>query len=239
MKPLLTGLMVAVAWSASLMPSPATANQTITCESRHQEYNTCRIQSHGYVRLKRQTSNAACIQGRSWDYDKRHIWVDGNCKGIFEVETRHYYDDDYYDHNNKNNHSSSDTGKVVAAAAAVAIIAGIAAAASKNKNKEEVVIQDRYADDNYYGSRHSSYVPRWMVGDFEGYNTHEKEQIDMTITDDGRMTAYVKGIRLLGYVNDDKLFIGDSEFYIKNTGNGFTTTQVGHYNNVVQYTRTD
>jgi hypothetical protein len=78
-----------------------------------------------------------------------------------------------------------------------------------------------------------------MVGRFEGYNTHENVSIDMRITQEGRMTAHVRGVTLNGYVNDDKLFVGDSEFYINRSGDGFNTTEVGHYKNVVHYQRVD
>ena len=214
MKSIITSIIMVLVLAASAYAPPVTANDFVTCESRHQQYHTCPIQSHGYVTLRRQTSKAECIRGRTWDYDQRSIWVDGNCKGEFEVETRHH----------TSGHKDHSGEKAVAAAAAVA------ANAKDDKH-------DRYNDDEYYGSRHSSYVPRWMIGDFEGYNIKYNSEVTMHISSDGRVTARVDGTRLHGYVNDERLYIGDAQFYIDRAGNGINTTQVGHTENQVHYVR--
>ena len=220
MKSIITSTIIGLTLAASVYSPPATANDIITCESRHQRHNTCPIQSHGYVTLRRQTSRADCIQGRTWDYDYRSIWVDENCKGEFEVETRHH----------TSGHSDHNGEKALAAAAAIAIIAAVASSSKDDKNS-------RYNNDDYHGSRHSSYVPHWMVGDFEGYNMGHDSEVTMHISDDGRMTGRVDGVSLHGYVNDERLYVGDVEFYVDRAGNGFNTTQVGDTSNQVHYVR--
>jgi hypothetical protein len=66
------------------------STRTITVESEgRREYR--RIENDGYVRLVRRLSDAPCIQGRSWGYDRNGIWVDDGCRAIFEVRNR--YDD--------------------------------------------------------------------------------------------------------------------------------------------------
>ena len=220
MKTMMTSVIISVILAASVYASPVAANDIITCESRHQRYNTCPIQSHGYVTLRRQTSRADCIQGYTWDYDQRSIWVDENCKGEFEVETRHH----------TKGHSSHNGEKAVAAVAAIAIIAAVAANSKDDKNS-------RYNDDDYHGSRHTSYLPHWMVGDFEGYNIGHDADVSMYISDDGRVSASVNGITLNGYINDERLYIGDVEFYVDRAGDGFNTTQVGDTSNQVHYKR--
>ena len=220
MKSILTSAIIGLTLATSMYSPPTAANDIVTCESRHQRYNTCPIQSHGYVTLRRQTSRADCIQGQTWDYDRRGIWVDENCKGEFEVETRHH----------TSGHKSHNGEKAVAAAAAIAIIAAVAA---NSKNDKE----DKYNDDSYQGSRHSSYVPRWMVGDFDGFNMQYDSEVSMHISSDGRVTGYINGDKVHGYINDERLYVGDAEFYVDRAGDGFNTTQVGDASNQVHYVR--
>jgi hypothetical protein len=166
MKSMITSIIIGLILATSVYSQPVAANDIVTCESRHQRHQTCPIQSHGYVTLRRQT---------------RSIWVDENCKGEFEVETRHH----------TSGHSDHNGEKAVAAAAAIAIIAAVAASSKDDKHS-------RYNNDEYHGSRHSSYVPHWMVGDFEGYNMGHDAEVTMHISDDGRMTGRVDGVTLVG-----------------------------------------
>jgi hypothetical protein len=220
MKAILISIIMGVTLASSVYSQPASADDIITCESRKQRYETCPIQKHGYVTLRKTLSRAECIKGRTWDYDQRQIWVDENCKGEFLVETRHHTD----------GHSDHNGEKAVAAVAAIALIAAVASSSRDDNNS-------RYNDDNYHGSRHSSYVPRWMVGEFEGFNIKYEAKVNMNISEDGRMTAHVNGTRLQGYVNDERLYIGDAEFYIDRAGDGFNTTQIGDTHNQVHYAR--
>ena len=102
----------AVLLAATTFSSTALADQTVSCESHHHQRNHCSIDTHGYVYLKKQTSRSDCSQGRSWDYDKRGIWVDENCSGIFVVESRHHTSD----------HADHKDGSAAGAIAAVAAI---------------------------------------------------------------------------------------------------------------------
>ena len=105
---------------AILISTPVTADQRISCKSRNHQYNMCRADTHGYVRLVKQHSRADCIQGRTWDYDRRGIWVDDNCVADFVIETRHHTD----------GHSEHKGKNAVAAVAAVALIAAVAASSN-------------------------------------------------------------------------------------------------------------
>jgi len=212
----------AVLLAATTFSSTALADQTISCESHHHQRNHCSIDTHGYVYLKKQTSRSDCSQGRSWDYDKRGIWVDENCSGIFVVESRHHTSD-------HENHKNSSTGEAIAAVAALALIAAVT---SSSNDKH-----DRYNDNDYNHGGHSSYVPSWMVGDFSGYNLQYGSQVGMHVSSDGRVRARVNGTKLTGYVNDERLYVGDAEFYIDRAGDGFNTVQVGDNSNQVHYSR--
>jgi hypothetical protein len=54
---------------------------------------------------------------------------------------------------------------------------------------------------------------------------------------DSRARARVNGINLTGYVNDERLYIGDLEFDIERAGRGFNTIQIGDSSNRVHYQR--
>lgn len=202
----------------ALLPGQAISDQTIKCKSKHYQYKLCPIETHGYVYIKKQISDTRCDQGRNWDYDRRGIWVDDGCGAKFVVEDRHHTSG-HKDHNGE---------EAVAAVAALALIA--AAASDSDKH-------DHYDDDNYGHGGHSSYVPRWMIGDFSGYNLTYGTQVDMHINERGRVRANVNGITLKGYVNDGRAYLGDAEFYIDRAGDGFNTTQVGKSSNRVHYSR--
>ena len=209
--------------SASLISTPVTADQRISCKSKDHQYRMCRVDTHGYVRLVKEHSRSKCFRGRTWDYDRRGIWVDDNCKADFVIESRHHTND-HKDHNGKN---------AIAAAAAIALIAAVASSASKNKH------DDRYHDEDYGHSGHSSYLPRWMIGNFVGYNMKYGADVELDIAKDGRVKAYVQGSRLTGYVNDGRMYIGDAEFYLDRAGEGFNSVQAGDRNNKVHYSRRD
>jgi len=42
----------------------------------------------GHVRLIRQNSNAACIEGSTWGWNRAGIWVDRGCGAQFMVDRR-------------------------------------------------------------------------------------------------------------------------------------------------------
>lgn len=60
--------------------------QQIYCASDDGRRHTCPINtSAGIVRLLNQKSDAACVQGRTWGYNRNTIWVDRGCRADFEV----------------------------------------------------------------------------------------------------------------------------------------------------------
>ncbi len=63
---------------------------TINCKSRDYRQQFCPVDVRGgRVYLERQQSRAACIEGRSWGWDERGIWVSQGCDGYFRVEQRY------------------------------------------------------------------------------------------------------------------------------------------------------
>ncbi len=57
--------------------------QALRCESNDNRYQHCDADTRGGVRLGRRLSDAQCVQGRTWGYDNRGIWVSGGCRGEF------------------------------------------------------------------------------------------------------------------------------------------------------------
>jgi hypothetical protein len=60
----------------------------VRCESYDQRTNYCAADTRHGVRLLQRLSDAACMQGRSWGWNTRGIWVAHGCRGEFEVAWR-------------------------------------------------------------------------------------------------------------------------------------------------------
>lgn len=58
----------------------------VVCESRDFRYQSCEVRdTRGGVRLVNQISKTECIEGRSWGFDRRQVWVDEGCAGEFAI----------------------------------------------------------------------------------------------------------------------------------------------------------
>lgn len=57
----------------------------VTCESRDNRYEFCRVRTRGDVRLSRQLSRDPCVAGRTWGFQQDGIWVADGCRADFEV----------------------------------------------------------------------------------------------------------------------------------------------------------
>jgi len=57
--------------------------QRLTCASYSNRRAECPANTGGQVRMTRQWSNAPCIQGTSWGYNNRMVWVDRGCRADF------------------------------------------------------------------------------------------------------------------------------------------------------------
>lgn len=67
----------------------ASGSDLVRCESNDGDYRRCRLPGPGRVRLVRQLSRAACIEGRSWGADRGRLWVSDGCRGDFSVAYGH------------------------------------------------------------------------------------------------------------------------------------------------------
>ncbi len=67
----------------------AHADYVISCESHDHRFNRCELR--GDVRdvfVQNRESDAPCIEGRTWGWNRRAIWVDDGCRANFYVDTR-------------------------------------------------------------------------------------------------------------------------------------------------------
>jgi hypothetical protein len=63
--------------------------QGIYCASDDMKRHTCAINTNGAaVRLVNQKSGSACVEGRTWGFNRSGIWVDRGCRADFEVGGR-------------------------------------------------------------------------------------------------------------------------------------------------------
>lgn len=59
--------------------------QTVRCESTGNRYQHCNMDTRGGVAYRKRLSDAECIQGRTWGYDKRGVWVSDGCRAEFST----------------------------------------------------------------------------------------------------------------------------------------------------------
>jgi hypothetical protein len=213
-------ILAGLAVSVSLYATVSLAEYRVTCESNNFHYKSCKLRHPGHVRLKHQISDARCKQGRNWDYDRHEIWVDDGCAASFVVEE------------NEKHHKDSDAGQAIAAIAGIAILGALANSQTHNDP------YNKYNDSEYYGGRHSSYVPKWMIGSFDGYNPQYDKEVSMRIHSDGTVVAKVEDSPTLrGFINNEELHLGSEVFDITRDRNGFYTNQHGNFSNKVKYHR--
>jgi hypothetical protein len=62
----------------------------VSCSSPQYQRYFCQVDAggDGRIYLSRQTSKSACIEGRTWGWNRAGIWVDQGCAGVFTVDRR-------------------------------------------------------------------------------------------------------------------------------------------------------
>lgn len=59
--------------------------RVINCSSSDGRQQYCPADIRRNVRLVRQLSSSRCIEGRSWGWDRRGVWVTDGCRGEFAI----------------------------------------------------------------------------------------------------------------------------------------------------------
>lgn len=102
MKSWCLGILVIVLAVAMTPAEAQYYSATVRCDSRDYRTQWCHADTSGGVYLIDQRSDQPCIEGESWGYDQRGIWVSGGCRGEFELGAAGYaggyYEDGYADH---------------------------------------------------------------------------------------------------------------------------------------------
>lgn len=63
---------------------------SFNCNSDGYGYRFCGVDvgGGGRVYLERQTSGTACIEGRTWGWNRAGVWVNQGCAGVFTIDRR-------------------------------------------------------------------------------------------------------------------------------------------------------
>ena len=67
------------------MLAPFSSAQVINCSSDDMHRHYCSADTRGGVQMVKQHSDAACIQGQTWGFDRGGIWVDSGCRADFQL----------------------------------------------------------------------------------------------------------------------------------------------------------
>ncbi len=67
------------------VPGPEPIGVGLVCESRRNAYVECRTTFRGRAELVEQLSTNPCIEGRTWGNRQGIVWVNGGCRGRFEM----------------------------------------------------------------------------------------------------------------------------------------------------------
>ncbi|UNK50093.1 DUF3011 domain-containing protein [Lysobacter sp. S4-A87] len=83
------GFLVVLAASTVAMPVAAQYNggntPTVRCDSNDNHYRQCAADTRNGAQLLRQYSKNACVEGRTWGYDRNGVWVNGGCRAEFAL----------------------------------------------------------------------------------------------------------------------------------------------------------
>ena len=90
----LAALLAVVFVGGGLSHATPQRGEQVFCASDNGRRNYCGADTRGGVRLWRQRSDAPCIAGRTWGYDRRGIWVDRGCRADFVTGTNYRDRDD-------------------------------------------------------------------------------------------------------------------------------------------------
>ena len=74
-------------WDVGPPPPPSVfiPERMVRCESFNDRTVRCNIDTRGGVRLAAQLSHSACIQGRSWGWERGAVWVANGCRADFRI----------------------------------------------------------------------------------------------------------------------------------------------------------
>ena len=62
----------------------------VRCASPQYQYAFCQVDvgRSGRVYVRRQISGSACVEGRTWGWNRAGVWVNNGCEAVFTVDRR-------------------------------------------------------------------------------------------------------------------------------------------------------
>jgi hypothetical protein len=66
-------------------PPPGGGGQVITCSSNDMGRNFCSTYTGRGVYMIKQRSGSPCVQGQTWGWNNKGIWVDRGCRADFQI----------------------------------------------------------------------------------------------------------------------------------------------------------
>lgn len=81
--PHLSGIALVLGLSLLSFGAQAQYDRPIRCDSNDNRHQQCPADTSRGVQLSRQISKTACVEGRTWGYDRNVIWVNGGCRAEF------------------------------------------------------------------------------------------------------------------------------------------------------------
>lgn len=91
------------------------------------------------------------------------------------------------------------------------------------------------------GDRHYRRPPEWALGTFRGYNRKYRNDVEMTVARDGRVTALLterngKETRQSGSYRNGKIELGNRTYAVDRSGSGIRMTEVGDRSHRIELT---
>ena len=239
------GLPVLVGMALLTVATSASA-RTIECASRDYQYQYCRVDTRGEVKLIKQISDSECRRGNTWGYDRNGIWVDDGCEARFRVG---------FDNDDRNDDDDDDDdGPGLGTAAAV--VGGIALLGSlmgnRNNPYQQGVDPSSYGQQQPYGQQQQPYgqqqqpygqqgtysqTPNWAVGIFRGFSPAANTEVELHIQPDGSVVGYANGQQVEGFYQEGRIVMAGVHYYLEQSPQGIRTVRVDGSSQPVTYQR--
>jgi hypothetical protein len=217
---------------ALLTVATSASARTIECASRDYQYQYCRVDTRGEVKLIKQISDSECRRGNTWGYDRNGIWVDDGCEARFRVG---------FDNDDRNDDDDDDDdGPGLGTAAAV--VGGIALLGSlmgnRNNPYQQGVDPSSYGQQQPYGQQGTySQTPNWAVGIFRGFSPAANTEVELHIQPDGSVVGYANGQQVEGFYQEGRIVMAGVHYYLEQSPQGIRTVRVDGSSQPVTYQR--
>lgn len=79
-------VIIGLALATLFFVAEVSSAKVVVCESEGKRYRFCEVEVTGPVKIIKQLSDAPCVEGQTWGYDRYGIWVTNGCRAKFEIE---------------------------------------------------------------------------------------------------------------------------------------------------------